>query len=78
MSELRNPAQPFCQNWLNLDETIISNEDSEEEYHTTQNQNCILESSLKCGNFIQDCIVFFKPDFENLNVLSVYSINSTT
>ena len=34
MSELRNPAKPFRQNELDLDETMISNEDSEEEdYH---------------------------------------------
>ena len=34
MHELRNPAKPFCQNRFELDETIVSNEDSEEEdYH---------------------------------------------
>ena len=34
MRELRNPARPLCQNEPNLDETIISEEDSEEEdYH---------------------------------------------
>ena len=34
MHELTNPAKPFCQNRLELDETIFSNEDSEEEdYH---------------------------------------------
>ena len=34
MHELRNPARPFCQNRFELDETIVSNEDSEEEdYH---------------------------------------------
>ena len=35
MRELRNPARPLCQNEPNLDETIISEEDSEEEdYHS--------------------------------------------
>ena len=34
MRELRNPARPLCQNEPNLDETIISERDSEEEdYH---------------------------------------------
>ena len=34
MHELRNTARPFCQNRFELDETIVSNEDSEEEdYH---------------------------------------------
>ena len=34
MHELRNPAKPFCQNRFKLDETIVSNEDFEEEdYH---------------------------------------------
>ena len=33
MSELRNPAKPFYQNELDQDETMISNEDSEEEDH---------------------------------------------
>ena len=34
MHELRNPAKPFCQNRFELDETLVSNEDSEEEgYH---------------------------------------------
>ena len=35
MRELRNPARPLCQNEPNLDETILSEGDSEEEdYHT--------------------------------------------
>ena len=35
MRELRNPARPLCQNEPNLDETIISERDSEEEdYHS--------------------------------------------
>ena len=34
MSELSNPAKPFHQNELDLDETMISNEDSEEDYHS--------------------------------------------
>ena len=35
MHELRNPAKPFCQNRFELNETIVSIEDSEEEdYHT--------------------------------------------
>ena len=34
MHELRDPARPFCQNRFEPDETLISNEDSEEEdYH---------------------------------------------
>ena len=33
MSELRNPAKPFHQDEQNLDETMLSNEDSEEEYY---------------------------------------------
>ena len=34
MREMRNPARPLYQNTPNLDETIISEEDSEEEdYH---------------------------------------------
>ena len=34
MNELRNPAKLCCQKEVNLDETMISNEDSEEEdYH---------------------------------------------
>ena len=36
MNELRNPAKPFCQNDLNLDETMISNEDSQEEGYYTE------------------------------------------
>ena len=40
MRELRNPARPLCQNIPNLDETIISEEDSEEEdYHTETLEN---------------------------------------
>ena len=36
MHELRNPAKPSCQNRFELDETIVSNEDSEEEdYHNS-------------------------------------------
>ena len=34
MHELRNPTIPFCQNRFELDETIVSNEDSEEEVIT--------------------------------------------
>ena len=35
MSDLTNPAKPFCINELNLDETKVSNEDLEEDdYHT--------------------------------------------
>ena len=40
MSDLRNRAKPkpFCQNELIIDETMISNEDSEEEdYHSIIN-----------------------------------------
>ena len=34
LSEIKNPAKPFHQNELDLDETMNSNEDSEEEdYH---------------------------------------------
>ena len=34
MNELRNPARPFYKSIPNLDETVFSNEDSEEEdYH---------------------------------------------
>ena len=34
MNELRNPAKPFDQNELNLDETMVANEDCEKEgYH---------------------------------------------
>ena len=43
MHELRDPARPFCQNRFELDETLVSNEDSEEEdYHSQsqQNANC--------------------------------------
>ena len=40
MHELRNPARPFCQNRFELDETIFSNPDSEEEdYHSKQRFN---------------------------------------
>ena len=40
MRELRNPARPLCQNEPNLDETIISEEDSEEEdYHMVTGAN---------------------------------------
>ena len=39
MHELRKPAKPFCQNRFELDETIVSNEDSEEEdYHKWRQQ----------------------------------------
>ena len=39
MHELRNPTIPFCQNRFELDETIVSNEDSEEEdYHSSNYQ----------------------------------------
>ena len=41
MRELRNPARPLCQNEPNLDETIISERDSEEEedYHMVTGAN---------------------------------------
>ena len=40
MRELRNPARPLYQNELNQDETIISEEDSEEEdYHMVTGAN---------------------------------------
>ena len=40
MRELRNPARPLCQNEPNLDETIISEGDSEEEdYHMVAGVN---------------------------------------
>ena len=40
MRELRNPARPLCQNESNLDETIISEGDSEEEdYHMVTGAN---------------------------------------
>ena len=40
MHELRNPAKPFCQNRFELNETIVSNEDSEEEdYHMVTGAN---------------------------------------
>ena len=40
MRELRNPARPLCQNEPNLDETIISEGDSEEEdYHMVTGAN---------------------------------------
>ena len=40
MRELRNPARPLCQNEPNLDETIISEGDSEEEdYHMVTGTN---------------------------------------
>ena len=40
MRELRNPARPLCQNVPNLDETIISEGDSEEEnYHMVTGAN---------------------------------------
>ena len=41
MNELRNPAEPFHQNELDLDERIISNEDSEQEvYHSHELYAC--------------------------------------
>ena len=40
MHELRNPARPFCQNRFELDGTLVSNEDSEEEdYHMVTGAN---------------------------------------
>ena len=40
MHELRDPARPFCQNRFELDETLVSNEDSEEEdYHMVTEAN---------------------------------------
>ena len=40
MHELRDPARPFCQNRFELDETLVSNEDSEEEdYHMVTGAN---------------------------------------
>ena len=37
MHELKEPAKPFCQNRFELDETLVSNEDSDEEdYHTRE------------------------------------------
>ena len=40
MNELRNSAKPFYQNEANLDETMISNEDSkEEDYHMVTGVN---------------------------------------
>ena len=35
MNELRHPAKPFCQNELDLDGTMISNEDTEEVAYRT-------------------------------------------
>ena len=43
MSKISNPAKPFHQNELRLDETMISNEDSEEEdFHTCITAGCFL------------------------------------
>ena len=40
MHELRDPARPFCQNRFELDGTLVSNEDSEEEdYHMVTGAN---------------------------------------
>ena len=40
MHELRDPPRPFCQNRFELDETLVSNEDSEEEdYHMVTGAN---------------------------------------
>ena len=40
MHELKEPAKPFCQNRFELDETLVSNEDSDEEdYHMVTGAN---------------------------------------
>ena len=51
MHELRNPAKPFCQNRFELNETMVSNEDSEEEdYHSPGSRYPIFEEELEnCG-----------------------------
>ena len=51
MHELRNPARPIHQNIQNMNKTIVSNEDSEEEdYHTfiwAENNKVVFAKSLK-------------------------------
>ena len=46
MRDLRNSARPLCQNVPNLDETIMSEGDSEEEdSHTNREGNGLLTGS---------------------------------
>ena len=60
MRELRNPARPLCQNVPNLDETIISEGDSEEEdYHTIS----IMPA---------DVDIMRKPDHEKKQPISIF------
>ena len=48
MHELRNPARPIHQNIQNINETIVSNEDSEEEdYHMVTEANRQLHRACK-------------------------------
>ena len=50
MRELRNPARPLYQNTLNLDKTIISEEDSgEEDYHTYFHDILVMSEVAKVG-----------------------------
>ena len=70
MHELRNPAKPFCQNRFELNETIVSNEDSEEEdYHTHM---ISLESNdVENGDFFKhtcETTVWFVYIANNLNI----------
>ena len=47
MCELNNPAKPFHQDEQNLDETMLSNEDSEEEYYHKNRLKDEASSSVK-------------------------------
>ena len=58
MRELRNPARPLCQNVPNLDETILSEGDSEkEEYHMVTGANRQLQrQSSQNPQFLNDTV----------------------
>ena len=53
MEDIRHPAEPFHRNDTNLDETLVSEEDSkEEDYHSFVSQNpCLLKYSKSLINF---------------------------
>ena len=47
MTELRNPVKPFCQYRINLDDTIVSEDDSQaEDYHKIETTDCINNNHL--------------------------------
>ena len=61
MNELRHPAKPFCQNELDLDGTLISNEDTEEE-DITQAKKGFTEFIYFCFTSRHADVLFFATE----------------